>query len=65
MENVSTWSWFGGEYKKPENFFGRFAVDADNIFDIMQDWAIQGEELATFKKRADGMRGVGQNFQQI
>src|SRR5438445_2793676 len=33
VEQVSAWSWFQGVYKEPKNFFARFAVDADVIFD--------------------------------
>jgi putative ABC transport system permease protein len=27
VENVTAFNWFGGYYRKPENFFGQFAVD--------------------------------------
>src|SRR5262245_3930775 len=50
VEQVSAWTWFGGTYKEPRNFFGRFAVDPDVIFDIRQDWKIPPDQLETFKR---------------
>lgn len=54
VEKVSDWSWFGGLYKEPKNFFGRFAVNADEVFDIFQDWTISPEQLAAFKGMRSG-----------
>ncbi len=54
IEQVSTWSWFGGLYIKPENFFGRFAVDSDSIFEIFKDWTLPAEQLAAFKEMRSG-----------
>ena len=48
---VSAWSWFQGTYKEPKDFFARFAVDADSIFDIHSDWQIPPEELRDFKRQ--------------
>ena len=50
VQQVSAWSWFQGVYKDPANFFARFAVDADVIFDIRQDWAMPADQLAAFKR---------------
>src|SRR6185312_11741168 len=50
VDQVSAWTWFQGTYKDPQNFFARFAVDADNIFDIHQDWHMPPEQLAAFKR---------------
>jgi len=50
VEYVSAWSWFQGVYKEPKNFFARFAVDADVIFDIRKDWTISPDELTAFKR---------------
>jgi putative ABC transport system permease protein len=50
VEQVSAWTWFGGTYKEPRNFFGRFAVDPDVIFDIRQDWKIPPDQLAAFQR---------------
>src|SRR4051794_14941482 len=37
VDVVSAWSWFQGVYKEPKNFFARFGVDADVIFDVRKD----------------------------
>lgn len=50
VDQVSAWTWFQGTYKDPQDFFARFAVDADNIFDIHQDWHMPPEQLAAFKR---------------
>jgi putative ABC transport system permease protein len=47
---VSEWSWFGGTYKEPSNFFGRFAVTADLIFDLRKDWLMPAPQIAAFKR---------------
>lgn len=46
----SAWTWFQGVYKEPKNFFARFAVDADKIFDIRQDWVVPPDQLAAFMR---------------
>jgi putative ABC transport system permease protein len=50
VAEVSAWTWFQGVYKDPKNFFARFAVDADVIFDIHQDWQMPADQLAAFKR---------------
>src|SRR5205814_1856817 len=50
VEQVSAWSWFQGIYKEPKDFFARFAVDADVIFDLRKDWQISADQLANFKR---------------
>src|SRR5947208_4275359 len=50
VEKVSAWSWFAGVYKEPKDFFARFAVDSDVIFDIRKDWTIAPDQLAAFKR---------------
>ena len=54
VEYVSAWSWFQGVWKEPKFFFARFAVDPDIIFDIRQDWTIDPEQLAEFKRMRTG-----------
>jgi putative ABC transport system permease protein len=46
---ISAWTWFQGLYKEPKDFFARFAVDADTIFDIHQDWTVDPDQLSAFK----------------
>jgi putative ABC transport system permease protein len=50
VKNVSFANWFGGVYKDKSNFFARLCVDAETIFDVMQEFLITDEELANFKK---------------
>ena len=50
VKNVSFANWFGGVYKDKSNFFARLCVDAETIFDVMPEFLISPEELATFKK---------------
>ncbi len=50
VEEVSAWSWFQGRYKEPKDFFARFAVDADLIFNIRKDWQMPAEQLTAFKR---------------
>ena len=50
VELVSAWSWFQGVYKEPKNFFARFAVDPDIIFDVRQDWSMPADQIAEFKR---------------
>lgn len=50
VKNLSFANWFGGVYKDKSNFFTRLAVDAESIFDVMQEFVISDKELADFKK---------------
>jgi putative ABC transport system permease protein len=50
VKTVSFANWFGGVYKDKSNFFARLAVDAESIFDVMQEFLITPEELENFKK---------------
>lgn len=50
VKALSGWTWFGGIYKEPKNFFGRFAVDADRIFDVRRDLTMPAAQLAAFKR---------------
>jgi len=45
---VSAWTWFQGKYIDDTKFFARFAVDADRIFQIHQDWTLPEEQLKDF-----------------
>ena len=59
VKKVSAWTWFGGTYKEPKDFFGRFAVDADIIFDERGDWSVPHDQLAAFKRDRAGC-AIGQ-----
>jgi putative ABC transport system permease protein len=58
---VSAWSWFQGVYKDPKDFFARFAVDADSIFEIHRDWLIAADQLTAFKHDRTGC-AIGQKI---
>jgi len=62
VQTVSFANWFGGVYKDKNNFFARLAVDAETIFDVMPEFLISPEELATFKKERNACV-VGQILQ--
>jgi putative ABC transport system permease protein len=50
---VSYANWFGGVYGDPnkfENFFPRFAVDAETYFELYPEFLLSQEELEVFKK---------------
>ena len=52
VEDLVPMNWFGGIYKdeRPENFFPRFAVDPENLFDIFSEYAVPPEQLEAFKR---------------
>src|SRR3954470_4883731 len=50
VDEVSAWSWFQGTWSEPRDFFARFAVDADKIFNIRKDWEMPADQLAAFKR---------------
>jgi putative ABC transport system permease protein len=50
VQVTSAWTWFAGVYIKPRNFFARFAVDADKIFDVRKDWTMPQDQLNAFKQ---------------
>ncbi len=54
VQEISAWTWFQGLWVKPENFFARFAVDADKIFNIHPDWQLPPDQLAAFKRDRTG-----------
>ena len=50
VEEAMIFQWFGGVYKenKPENFFGRFAVEPDRMFKLFPENKISEEERKAF-----------------
>jgi putative ABC transport system permease protein len=50
VQLVTAYSWFQGTYKDPKNFFARFSVDADTVFDMYKEWVIPPAQVAAFKK---------------
>src|SRR5499433_2550693 len=54
--HVSPWNWFGGIYKdtKPENIFAQFAVDPNEIFDVVKDFHVPPDQIEAFKRDRAG-----------
>lgn len=50
VAKVSAWTWFQGTFREPKDFFARFAVDPDTIFEIHKDWTLPADQLAAFKQ---------------
>lgn len=52
VTGVSFANWFGGKYKedKPENFFARYAVDAETFMELYPEYLIPPDQLDRFKK---------------
>src|SRR5437868_9840838 len=48
VKNVMTFSWFGGIYKDPKNFFANFAVDADRLREILTELNMSDAEWQAF-----------------
>ncbi|HVO72531.1 MAG TPA: FtsX-like permease family protein [Ignavibacteriaceae bacterium] len=48
VENVSFFNWFGGIYKDKNQFFARFAADANTVFDMYPEYVLSKEELNNF-----------------
>jgi len=51
VQDASRYTWFQGVYKEPKNFFARFAVDADRIFDMYKEWQMPADQVAAFKRQ--------------
>jgi putative ABC transport system permease protein len=50
VKAVTYWQWYGGTYIKPENFFARFGIDPQTLFDVFPDMEIAPEQVEAFKK---------------
>ena len=48
VKGVMPFSWFGGEYIKPENFFANFAVDATKLRSIMTELKMPEDQWQAF-----------------
>lgn len=49
VEAVCPWTWFGGYYQDPSNFFAQFAVDVDTLRKVHPEIALEEGSLETFK----------------
>lgn len=50
IEEVTFFNWFGGVYIDKNNFFARFAADAETVFDVYPEWVLTEKEKENFKK---------------
>jgi len=50
VKNVSFFNWFGGIYIDKNQFFARFAADANTIFDVYPEWVVSKKEREDFQK---------------
>ncbi len=51
VKDVTIWQWFGGAYKDARdqrNFFARFGVEPEHLFNIHTDYGISSEEKKAF-----------------
>jgi putative ABC transport system permease protein len=54
VQSLSKWQWFGGIYQDPSNFFGQFAVDHRNLFDVYPEIVVDAETRARFEETRNG-----------
>ena len=51
---ATPFSWFGGKYHDEVMPFSQFAVDAENVFTVMDELTVPPEQLKAFKENKDG-----------
>ena len=51
VRKVSFANWFQGVYIDKDQFFARFAVDPETIFDVYPEWIISKEEMEKLKQQ--------------
>lgn len=54
VEAVMGSMWFGGVYKDPSNFFGQFAADTEQFFEVNADMVLPAEQKEAFLKDRTG-----------
>ncbi|AMV37063.1 ABC transporter permease [Planctomyces sp. SH-PL62] len=52
--SVTPFSWYGGKYQNQRVLFAQFAVDADKVFDTLDEYDVPPEQLAAFKADKSG-----------
>ncbi|RPI75770.1 MAG: ABC transporter permease [Ignavibacteriales bacterium] len=50
VKEVTFLNWFGGIYIDKNNFFARFAADAETILEVYPEWSLTEKEKEDFKK---------------
>src|SRR4051794_27734242 len=51
---ATPFSWFGGKYHDEVMPFAQFAVDAENVFTVMDELSVPPDQLKAFKENKDG-----------
>jgi putative ABC transport system permease protein len=60
VESVNRWSWFGGVYRDPKNFFPRMAVDLEVLFEQYPEVVVPpGQRRALLEDRRGCLVGWG------
>jgi len=54
VKYTTPFQWFGGKFHDQVMPFAQFAVDADKIFDILDEFTVPPAQLADFKANKDG-----------
>jgi putative ABC transport system permease protein len=54
VEAASEFQWYGGTYKDEEMVFSQFGVDADAVFDVWDEYKIDPDVLAEWKRNRRG-----------
>ncbi|HKM54656.1 MAG TPA: FtsX-like permease family protein [Isosphaeraceae bacterium] len=54
VKHVTPFQWFGGKFHDQVMPFAQFSVDADNIFNILDEFTVPPAQLADFKANKDG-----------
>ncbi len=49
VEAICPWTWFGGYYQDPSNFFAQFAVDEETLLDVHPEIVVEDGSVAEFK----------------
>ncbi len=51
---ATPFSWYGGKYHDEVMPFSQFAVDAENVFTVMDELSVPREQLKAFRENKDG-----------
>lgn len=54
VKAVTTWTWFQGTYKRPQDFFARFAADPETFSDVYPDLKLSPEHREAWVKERTG-----------
>lgn len=65
VQAVAKWQWFGGYYQDPSNFFGQFAVDPVQQFEVYPEIELPAEQKQRFLERRNSCIVGDQLFEQF